>query len=351
MKKVKFGILGLGRVVDYRVAKVFKQELKNSEVIAVCDKDKIKINKFRNIFNCNGFYSIKNFMKQDFDYVYIATESGNHYKHILEAFAYNKNVIVEKPPVLKINQLIKLHKLSKEKKLKFYAIFQNRYNKSVQYLKKKITEIKKDIVTVNLNLYWSRPQEYYSDWHGKWNLDGGVLAQQGIHYVDLLNYLLGDPIKCISQISNKSNKLQAEDTNNSMIVYKNNVCCMTSLTTALRPKDLTATIELVTTKKIYKLHGLCCNKLSITQNNSKKKFKLINKKFSEEVPSGYGLSHRVVFQNIIDDELKKKKKELTLAINTLNTVKLVNMIYRSYELSRWVYYKEKNIYSKLGNQN
>ena len=348
MKKIKFGILGLGRVVDLRVAKMFVNELKNSKVTAICDKNNKKLKKFKKKFQCKAFKSIKNFMKEDLDFVYIATESGNHSKHILESFKHNKNVIVEKPPVLKVFELKKLNKIAIKKKLKFFVVFQNRYNKSVQYLKKKINKIRKNIVTVNLNLYWSRPQKYYSDWHGNWIMDGGVLAQQGIHYVDLLNFLFGNPIKCISTISNKSNKLQAEDTHNSIIVYKNKISCMTTLTTSLRPKDITATIEVYTKNEIYKLHGLCCNKIKILDNKFNKQFKKIEKKLSENVPSGYGLSHKIVFQKLINNTLNKKIEGPTPAIETLKTVKLINMMYRSSELNRWVYFNEKNTKSKLG---
>ena len=108
-KKVKFGIIGLGRVFDTRVSDVFLNELKNSEIIAICDKNKKKLKKFQKKFKCDSFLSINQFFKKDFDFVYIATESGNHYKHILKAFINDKNVIVEKPPVLKISELIQFH--------------------------------------------------------------------------------------------------------------------------------------------------------------------------------------------------------------------------------------------------
>ena len=54
---------------------------------------------------------------------YISTPSGNHFKDILKCFKYNKNVIVEKPPVLKVSELLKLNKIAK-KELKFYVIYQ-----------------------------------------------------------------------------------------------------------------------------------------------------------------------------------------------------------------------------------
>ena len=56
---------------------------------------------------------------------------------------------------------------------------------------------------------------------------------------------------------------------------------------------------------------------------------------------------RKVFQEIIDYEYKKKTKPLK-AYQTLSTIKLINMMYKSFDENRWVYFKEKKIISKLG---
>ena len=114
-KKIKFGILGLGRVVENRVFKVFKNELKNSKVVSVFDKDNKKNLKFTKLFNLKKNNTLKDFLNVDANYIYIATESGNHAQDILKCFKANKNVIVEKPPTLKINQLIHLNKVAKKR--------------------------------------------------------------------------------------------------------------------------------------------------------------------------------------------------------------------------------------------
>ena len=193
--KITFSILGLGRVVEKRIYLMFKKELKNAYVKTVFDKNKKKLNKFKKLFNCKVEHSLDKFLNTKTDFVYIATESGNHFSHILKCFKKNKNVIVEKPPVLKVNQLVTLNKIAKRKKLKFYTVFQNRENTSVNYVKNLLKNEK--VIFVNLSLIWSRFQNYYNDWHGNWRTDGGVLSQQGIHYVDLLIYLFGQPLKCI----------------------------------------------------------------------------------------------------------------------------------------------------------
>jgi predicted dehydrogenase len=353
MKKnniVKFGLLGLGRVVENRVYRVFKNELKNSKIVSVFDKNNKKNEKYSKLFNLKKKTSLKNFLSVDTDYIYIATESGNHARDIKQCFDANKNVIVEKPPTLRIHQLTKLNRIANKKKLKFYAIYQNRLNNSVDYLKKQITrKFIKDTIFVNLKLLWCREQSYYNDWHGKWLYDGGVIAQQGIHYIDLLCYFFGDPVECVSVVSNKSNKLQAEDTHLGMIKFKNQIVCQISLTTALRPNDFQATIEVFQKEKQIQLHGLCCNKINIIHYNSKdKKNSKLLRKFSENVPTGYGLSHRKVFQNIIDYDLKKDRKKPLKAIDTLNTLKLLQMMYKSSEKKSWIKIKDKNLNSKLG---
>ena len=352
-KAIKFGILGLGRVVDIRVARVFlNNEVKNSKVVAVYDKDKKKNIKFSKLFNLPVQKSLNNFLKQKMDFVFVATESGNHAKHIMECFDANKNVVVEKPPVLRVNQLIALEKIARKKKLLFYVIYQNRLNRAVVFVKKILTDnLKKKIIFANLRLLWCRKQNYYNDWHGKWKHDGGVIAMQGIHYIDLLCHLFGKPIKCISYQANKSNKLQAEDTNIGLIIFQNGINCQVSFTTALRPEDIEASIEIVMQRKTIKLGGVCCNKLHITENTLEENYKLkkYSKKYSEVAASGYGISHSRCLQMIINKAVNKKNNPRPLrAIDTLDTLKLLNMMYKSYEKNRWVYFNEKNLQTKLG---
>ena len=82
-KTVKFGIFGLGRVVENRVYSVFVSEITNSKVVAVFDKNPKKNVKFSSMFNCETTNTLKDFLSKDIDIVYVATESGNHYNNII----------------------------------------------------------------------------------------------------------------------------------------------------------------------------------------------------------------------------------------------------------------------------
>lgn len=350
-KKITFGFLGLGNLVKLRLSNLFNVELKkfNLEILSVYDKDYNKVKHYSKKFKCPSVKTEKEFFSKNFNFCYVMTPSGSHYQDIKKCFINNKNVIVEKPPTLKVDELKILNKIASKKKLKFYVIYQNRENKAVKFVKKYLQNQKENkIVSVSLNLNWSRNQSYYSGWHGKWKLDGGVLSQQGAHYIDLLCYLFGKPIKAVSMIKNVSNKLQAEDTHIGLVKFKN-VPSTISLTTALRPKDYTASIDIVCQKNIIKLHGICCNKVSIYnfENNNDIKLKKICQKNSEEVLNGIGNSHYECFKKILNYSNKKKYKPLK-AIDTIDTIKLINMLYKSSFKDKWVYYNE-NLNSKLGN--
>ena len=111
---------------------------------------------------------------------------------------------------------------------------------------------------------------------------------------------------------------------------------------------------LIMQDKIVSLKGLCCNEIDYFDFKNKKNLRLnkLFKKNSERVKTGYGNSHNKVFQEIIDEKLKKGnyKKNLPLkAIDTLDSLKLLNMLYMSYEKNKWIYYGQDNIQSRLGN--
>ena len=123
-KKIAFfGILGLGRVFANRLLNVFKKEVKKVKINGVFDKNKFKNIKYSRIFKVPLVKNIKAFLKLDFDFVYIATESGNHAKHIKYCLSAGKNVVVEKPPTLRVDQILEIQKLSQKKKIIFFCHF------------------------------------------------------------------------------------------------------------------------------------------------------------------------------------------------------------------------------------
>ena len=168
------------------------------------------------------------------------------------------------------------------------VVFQNRFNKSIQFLKE-LVEKKKfgKIVSVSIKLLWCRYQNYYNDeWHGKWKDDGGVINQQAIHHVDVMRWLFG-PIKSVCAVSsNRLNKLQAEDTMHVLVKFLSGFNGTIEATTATRPLDLEASITVLGEKGRIVISGIALNqikdfkmkslntKLSKIKKSMMKKFKM-----------------------------------------------------------------------------
>ena len=65
------------------------------------------------------------------------------------------------------------------------------------------------MVKASVSLLWCRYQNYYNDdWHGTWKMDGGVINQQAIHYIDILRWLFGPIEEVFCYMSNRINKLK-----------------------------------------------------------------------------------------------------------------------------------------------
>ena len=111
-----------------------------------------------------------------------------------------------------------------------------------------------------------------SRWHGKWKMWWSISTTRNSLCRPFM--LSVWPIQAISVIENISNKLEAEDTHIGIVKFKG-VNCILGLTTALRPNDLKASIEIYTQSKIINIYGKACNKVSIV-NYDKKKINLTN---------------------------------------------------------------------------
>ncbi len=355
MKKIiKIGILGTGRVANHYF-KLFKQKkIKGSKIVGVCDIKKKKLNLAAKTYNLKIFQNLESMLDQERpDLMIVLTPSGSHYDDVKFLLNKNFNVICEKPLAMKTHQCIELHKIAKKKKLMLGVVFQNRLNPAIEILRKYLKDKKfGKIVKVSVSLIWCRYQDYYNDgWHGTWKNDGGVTNQQAIHHLDVLNWLFG-PIKKVNSITtSRANRLEAEDTMVSVIKLNNGALGTLEATTAARPNDLHASLSVVGTKGTAIIGGIALNKIKlwniIGQNN--KISKNIIKKYSQNVPNGYGLSH-VKFLNLCLDNLRSKKKVAPVnAIDAINTQAVVQSIYKSNETQKWVKVSKNVKSKKLGN--
>ena len=355
MKFARVGLIGCGRVGTYYIKILKSKKIKNYKVISVCDLDPKKSKIFSKHLKCKPYNNYKSLeFYKDIDTVLILTPSGSHFE-IAKFFLKKKiNVICEKPLTMIPKNSLILDNIAKKNNVICTVVFQNRFNKSIKFLKK-IIEKKKfgKIISISLSLLWCRYQKYYEDgWHGTWLNDGGVTNQQAIHHIDIIRWLFGPVLSVCSVAENRLNKLEAEDTMHAVVKFNKSFNGNIEITTAARPKDLHASLSVVGENGTIVISGVGLNKIQLLHLKGLKESVLkIKKKYSEKVFTGYGNSHIFYLDEIFKRIIKKSKKPLVSCEEAYRTSKLIHALYKSSEKKKWIKVSDKNLSNKLGKNN
>jgi predicted dehydrogenase len=276
--------------------------------------------------------------REKVDVVCILTPSGMHPAHTLDVMRrYRKHVVVEKPMALAWGDLGKMKTVADDFGVRIFPIYQNRYNKAVQRVREDLLSGalgKPALATARVR--WCRPQRYYDrdPWRGKWAMDGGALTNQGIHYIDLLQFLVGDVEAVTAQIGTQLVNVEVEDTAVATLKFKNGALGIVEVTTAARPCDFDASISILAEKGTAILTGIACNQLSTYTLDAQ-----ALSEYSEEFPDAYGHGHWPLFRDVIADLLDGKPHPISFEEGT-RAIRLLNALYRSAEDNREVHLDE-----------
>ncbi len=351
-EKVKVAILGAGNV-----AKHYKTILKKIpdnlyEIVGICDIDEKVAALMASDFGCRHFNKIELLIHEmNPVLVIILTPSGLHFEHSKIALENGCHVIVEKPISNLPFEASTLKKIADKNKKMIVVAFQNRLNPAIQYLKKAIDNNRfGKIITSTIRLRWCRYQDYYNDgWHGTWALDGGVINQQAIHHVDVINWLMGPVTELCSAAGNRLNKLEAEDTLVSILKFNNGAFGTIEATTAARPIDYEASLSVVGEKGYAVIGGVALNRIEkwnfvepIPEDEN------AQIRYSVDVPSGYGLSHETLLTKTFETIQKNEFCSPIELDSCINTCELIHALYSSNENRQWVKLIDKPISKFLG---
>lgn len=168
---MKYAVIGQGFIWPRH-----KKGIKDSggKVLLTCDPEKpAQFKNWMEMFNSPKFKKV--------DTVVILTPNYLHGSMVREALRRGKKVLCEKPLVID-NNTDGLEGVN--------TILQLRYNPNVEIIKKSLKE--DNHVKITVKTY--REPEYWKSWKGQPHKSGGILYNMGIHYIDLLIHLLGNPV-------------------------------------------------------------------------------------------------------------------------------------------------------------
>ena len=221
---MNIGIAGLGAIAPLHIRAILDR---GQKITAICDVDAARCKKTNDEFNLGAKeYSDYNQMidSGEVDVIHVCLPHYLHSEVICKALSKDIHVLCEKPLAINFEQLNAIEKAVKNSSATLGVCFQNRYNASVLYLKEFFKG--KEITAATANLVWQRDEKYYASgaWRGKKQYEGGgVMINQAIHSLDLLQLFCGMPETVIAHCSNNSLQgvIDVEDTAYGLFSLKN----------------------------------------------------------------------------------------------------------------------------------
>lgn len=149
------------------------------------------------------------------DVVHICTPHCLHADMVVGCLEAGAHVLCEKPLCIRREDIPRILEAERCAKGMLGVCLQNRYNPSSRYAAQFLrTRRVKSAAAMHS---WHRDGAYYASgaWRGKWATEGGgVLINQALHTVDLIQWLAGMPERVAAQIGQLSlgGVIEAEDT-------------------------------------------------------------------------------------------------------------------------------------------
>jgi UDP-N-acetyl-2-amino-2-deoxyglucuronate dehydrogenase len=126
------------------------------------------------------------------DYISVCSPNYLHDAHLRFALRSGADAICEKPLVLNPDNIDKLLKIEENTGNRIYNILQLRVHPSIIKLRENILAVKNDTkYEVELMYITSRGKWYNFSWKGDESKSGGLVANIGVHFFDMLSWLFG----------------------------------------------------------------------------------------------------------------------------------------------------------------
>ena len=202
MKKVRFGIIGLGNQGSAYVRSVFgANKVENGYITALCDINPVKIGAIKEaVTNKDVAYltDYKEMLDSGLcDAVLIEVPHYYHPEMVIEALNRGIHVVSEKPAGVYTKQVRLMNEVAKKSNALFGMMFNQRTNCLYRKMKEIIAEGGiGELQRVNWIITdWYRTQLYYDSgsWRATWAGEGGgVLINQSPHQLDLVQWVVGE---------------------------------------------------------------------------------------------------------------------------------------------------------------
>ncbi len=251
-------IVGCGAIANVHAAAL--KAMDHVTVIGCADVIPERAKAMASKLECPAYTSLEEMLKaKKPDVLHICTPHHLHVPMALQAIKQGIAVLSEKPEGISIEQLETLAN-AEENGARIGICFQNRYNEAVEEARLLLESGKAGkIKGMRAFVTWNRQAPYYtnSGWRGSMETEGGgVMINQAIHTLDLIQYFGGYPLSVQGHVANFHLKdvIDVEDTATLYMQLPGNVPALMFATTAYSV-DSPVVLEIVCEEMVLRLEG------------------------------------------------------------------------------------------------
>lgn len=301
-EKIRLALVGCGRIAKNHISAI-EQHHEHLDLADICDTDSSALEQACAQTGAEGHASLQSMLSSTkAELVVLTTPSGLHPEQAIQVANTGRHVMTEKPMATRWHDGLRMVKACDEANVKLFVVKQNRRNATLQMLKKAIEKKRFGrIYMVNVNVFWTRPQEYYDSakWRGTWEFDGGAFMNQASHYVDLLDWLIGPVESVQAYTATLARDIEVEDSGVMNVRWRSGALGSMNVTMLTYPKNLEGSITIIGEKGTVRVGGVAVNKIEHWEFETTHPDDDLVKSASYATDSVYGFGHVAYYENVI----------------------------------------------------
>ncbi len=301
-RKIKVAVVGCGRISDKHFEAI-KAHDDHLELVGVCDDEPEALQRAINNTGAVGYSNLRDLVAaEEADLIVLCTPSGLHSAQAIRCARGGFHVMTEKPMATRWRDGLRMVRACDEEGVRLFVVKQNRHNSTLQLLKRAVQKGRFGrIYTVVINVFWTRPQEYYNSalWRGTWEFDGGALMNQASHYIDLLDWLVGPVASVQAMTATLARDIEVEDTGVMNVRWRSGALGSVAVTMLTYPKNLEGSITILGEKGTVKVGGVAVNEIHNWDFAEPDEDDTHIEESSYQTSSVYGFGHPAFYHNVI----------------------------------------------------
>lgn len=338
MEKIQTAIIGCGTISGVHAAAV--RQLPETRLVAVVDIIEPRAAETAQRYGCRSYTDYRQMLQdQQIQAVHICTPHYLHAEMAIASMQSGKHVLVEKPIAVSLAEADAMIAAARQTGKKLGVCFQNRYNSTAVQMKSLLDSGQAGgAIRAKAAIKWHRDAAYYqtSGWRGAWATEGGgVLINQAIHMLDLLQWFLGDIISVTGNITTNCLQkiIEVEDTAEAVFTFQNGAKAELFATNC-HPVNAPVELEIECERLTLKLAG----DLTVqTREGKVTKFNELNRRTGEK--AYWGDSHGALIQDFYRS-LQSGEDFALDAVAGRVALQMVRAIYCSAKQQREVFWEE-----------